>query len=274
MTQVRNEPKSQRLSVRSPAAEVENANSYPTQTLFQQIIEKKLPLINNIVIIGRLRDTWDKQSELADYYENYINSIPSVLEKSLDNRECHTPGGSSMPPVTGLLLIFPTLFIHSLEVTNPAMKLILEDLDQSIRNRDNGLIREASILNISYNVPARTYSNWTFKSVKLAVEDLDAQPAETIEAISLEVLGKLLRIAKYQANERRANERPVDILANVDQRADLLPNQANINYLLKQPIFQTAEDILKNYQRPINVRFESDLTAPPTHRLFPINFSL
>ena len=42
MTQVRNEPKSQRLSVRSPAAEVENANSYPTQTLFQQIVEKKV----------------------------------------------------------------------------------------------------------------------------------------------------------------------------------------------------------------------------------------
>ena len=53
----------------------------------------------------------------------------------------------------------------------------------------------------------RIYSNWTFKSVKLAVEDLDAQPAETVEAISLEVLGKLLRIAKYQANERRANVR-------------------------------------------------------------------
>ena len=146
------------------------------------------------------------------------------MEKNLDNRECHTPGGSSIPPVSGLLLIFPTLFIHSLEVTNPAMKLILEDLDDSIRNRDNGLIREASILNISYNVisliswkiiwelvllkvPVRIYSNWTFKSVKLAVEDLDAQPAETVEAISLEVLGKLLRIAKYQANERRANVR-------------------------------------------------------------------
>jgi hypothetical protein len=61
----------------------------------------------------------------------------------------------------------------------------------------------------------------------------------------------------------------------------------NINYLLKQPIFRTAEDILKNYKRPVNIRFESgmfysftgfayffshllDLTAPPTHRLFPI----
>lgn len=67
----------------------------------------------------------------------------------------------------------------------------------------------------------------------------------------------------------------------------------NINFLLKQPIFRTAEDILKNYNRPINIRFESgkynyfifclikilfldlfsiDLTAPPTHRLFPISF--
>lgn len=87
-------------------------------------------------------------------------------------------------------------------------------------------------------------------------------------------------------------ERPIDILANIDQqRADLLPNQVSINYLLKQPVFRTAEDILKNYQRPINIRFESgefdtemfrrrfffssshlDIIAPPTHRLFPITF--
>ena len=68
----------------------------------------------------------------------------------------------------------------------------------------------------------------------------------------------------------------------------------NVNYLLKQPIFRTAEDILKNYSRPVNIRFESgndgichminiecrfffvfnvsDFTAPPTHRLFPITF--
>ena len=68
-------------------------------------------------------------------------------------------------------------------------------------------------------------------------------------------------------------ERAVDVLANFDQqRPDLLPNQGdqkkevylsdfsllvNINYLLKQPIFRTAEDILKNYYRPINVCFES-----------------
>jgi len=31
----------------------------------------------------------------------------------------------------------------------------------------------------------------------------------------------------------------------------------NINYLLKQPIFRTAEEYLKTFQRPINVRFES-----------------
>ena len=35
------------------------------------------------------------------------------------------------------------------------------------------------------------------------MEDLDAQPAETVEAIALEVLGKLLRLARYQDEERQ-----------------------------------------------------------------------
>ena len=54
---------------------------------------------------------------------------------------------------TGLLLIFPSLFVHYLEVTDAALQLILEDLNQAMDpSRSNGLIREARILNISYNV--------------------------------------------------------------------------------------------------------------------------
>jgi hypothetical protein len=91
------------------------------------------------------------QRFFIDYYQNFMNSLSITMEKSFDNRHHNTPEGNSIPPATGLLLIFPTLFVHSLEVTDSALKLILEDLNQSINN-PNGLIREASILNISYNV--------------------------------------------------------------------------------------------------------------------------
>ena len=73
------------------------------------------------------------------------------MEKTLNSQQHNTPEDNSVQPATGLFLIFPTLFIHFLEVTNSAMKSIVEDLNESINNR-NGLIREASILNISYNV--------------------------------------------------------------------------------------------------------------------------
>lgn len=77
--------------------------------------------------------------------------MPSPTEKRTDNRQQNTPNEINVQPATGLLLIFPTLFIHYLEVTNTAMKLILEDLDRAVHN-ERGLVREASILNISYNV--------------------------------------------------------------------------------------------------------------------------
>lgn len=114
------------------------------------------------------------------------------------------------------------------------MKLILEDLDRAVHH-ERGLVREASILNISYNVccylifdcrlekkidfisfqiASRSYPNWSYKSIKLAVEDLDAQPAETTEAIALEVLTKLLRLARYQADER---QRHVSFAVHFDQ---------------------------------------------------------
>jgi hypothetical protein len=96
-----------------------------------------------------------------EYYKNFINSLPITVEKIFENRQHDTPDENIVLPATGLLLIFPTLFVHYLEITNSALKLILEDLHQSINNRD-GLIREASILNISYNVCIlcfRKYSN-------------------------------------------------------------------------------------------------------------------
>ncbi len=88
---------------------------------------------------------------IIDYYQNFINSLPITVEKNYESRQHNTPEDNNVQPATGLLLIFPTLFVHYLEVTNSALKFILEDLHQSINNRD-GLIREASILNISYNV--------------------------------------------------------------------------------------------------------------------------
>lgn len=86
-----------------------------------------------------------------DYYKNFISSLPITPEKNVVSHQHNTPEEETVQPATGLLLIFPTLFVHYLEVTNSALKLILEDLNQSIKNRE-GLIREASILNISYNV--------------------------------------------------------------------------------------------------------------------------
>ena len=77
--------------------------------------------------------------------------MPITVEKNIDSRQTNTPEENTVQPATGLLLIFPTLFVHFLEVTNTALKLILEDLHQSINNHD-GFIREARILNISYNV--------------------------------------------------------------------------------------------------------------------------
>ena len=119
------------------------------------------------MIIGRLRDGWDKIPELGgetssliftdrddcalDYYQKVISSLPIVSEKRTENRPQNTPDESVTQPATGLLLIFPTLFIHYLEVTNAAMRQILDDLNQSIHHA-HGLVREASILNISYNV--------------------------------------------------------------------------------------------------------------------------
>ena len=99
------------------------------------------------MIIGRLRDAWDKQPELGGL--NDSDSLLLFRRPRFGSLIDYYRALMNTPSATGLLLIFPSLFVHYLEVTDAALKLILEDLNHS---RSNELIREARILNISYNV--------------------------------------------------------------------------------------------------------------------------
>ncbi|CAF0863900.1 unnamed protein product [Didymodactylos carnosus] len=140
-------------------------------------------------------------------------------------------------------------------------ELTSNGLSQPVDNKDSHDYPTLSLFEQTRQkkINMRLYPNWSYKSIKLAVEDLDAQPAETVEAIAIEILGKLLKLGRHIAEEkRRAVDKVTDVVAQIDlSRPDLLPNQANVNYLLKQPIFQTADTVLNNYKRPINIRFES-----------------
>ena len=243
----------------------------------------------------------------------------------------------NVPPATGLLLIFPTLFVHYLEVTNVAMKLILEDLDRAVHNErvpelviqidqigcrrsrcstcwNNGGDRARSS---RQTIAIGKISGWRTDAPSRCcslVRDREKSTSPKriafwiiiIEIIHLTCQMKGLKTIFLRRNDRGTSWRTsisnglIYCRIKVREHAEKIDHRSllwsfailvSINYLLKQPVFRTAEDILKNYSRPINIRFESgnrhpfiinidrhrnifvsDFTAPPTHRLFPIAF--
>ena len=240
-----------------------------------------------------------------------IGSLLPTVEKRSENRQQNTPDDTSTQPATGLLLIFPTLFVHYLEVTNAAMRQILDDLNQSIHH-PHGLVREASVLNISYNVRAIAISFRGEHKITLLFPSLDSN-ATLSELVFQEHQISCRRSRRSASRDRRShrprNSRQTPTISTIpirrtatlgnhpthrrSSRFEMIHSGTNrrcsgqhrsatcgsvaqsrydegasnrfvtvmclvsINYLLKQPIFRTPEDILKNYTRPINIRFES-----------------
>lgn len=249
-----------------------------------------------------------------------IASLSPVVEKRPENRHPNTPEDRTTLPATGLLLIFPTLFIHYLEVTNAAMRQILDDLNQSIHH-PHGLVREASILNISYNVRSSWISFRGEQNISLLFLSLDSnstlfelvfqkhqiscrrswrstsrdrrshrarnsRQTPTISTIPIwrtattgnhptHLRSCLFKMIHSGTNRRCFGQYRSATCGSVAQsryeqgtsnRFVTVVCLVSINYLLKQPIFRTPEDLLKNYTRPINIRFESGKNATESTR--------
>lgn len=218
-------------------------------------------ILHRLIIVGKLSSKFDDKSKFGEYYDKMFKN----QQKAELNQKHPNPFHEK---VTGILIIYPTLFFHVIESSLETIKEILKDVEQ-MKDDENGMVNDSKILSVAHEIHVRLFPVYTFKMMNLNLEHDSNEPSETIEQLVQEIVTRLLRLGKFLTDNSK-NQFKKDIVDNLhDQHPEFLPNQNSANYLLKCNDLQTPFEYLENYRKPFKITFESELTWPAPVKLFP-----
>ena len=127
--------------------------------------------------------------------------------------------------VTGILIIYPTLFFHVIESSVSTIYQILQDL-QTMHADEEGMISDSKILNVAHEISVRLFPVYTFKMVNLVMEHDSTEPSEMLDALVQEQIVRVLRMGKF-LNDNSKNQFKKELIDNMhDQHPEFLPNQS------------------------------------------------
>lgn len=214
-----------------------------------------------MILVGKLRNFPDK-SKLGEYYDRMFRN----QQKAENNQKNPNP---FQEKVTGILIIYPTLFFHVLESSLETIRQILDDITTMQEDEVEGMIAEAKLLVMAHEVNVRLFPVYTFKMMNLVMEHDSTEPSETIDSLVHEQTVRLLRLGKF-LNDNSKNQFKKELIDNLhDQHPEFLPNQNTGSFLLKCSDLLTSAEYLENYKKPFNITLESELTWPAPVKIFP-----
>uniref|UniRef100_A0A8C0G6W0 Uncharacterized protein n=1 Tax=Chelonoidis abingdonii TaxID=106734 RepID=A0A8C0G6W0_CHEAB len=150
--------------------------------------------------------------------------------------------------VTGLLLLYPTYVVHTLEV------------------RGRALVLEPKILVLSHNIPSRLFQQWSYKVLAVPSRHLgyDTSREEPIETITGECLAMLLKLGMHLLKYPKVGTLggPLNLPdAVLEEVSNLIIPQDTIYHLLECRELLSPAQFLQAYDSPLNVVMDSVLNT-------------
>jgi len=200
-------------------------------------------LIHRLIYFGRLNpDATRNPMELGELYETFFRS---------------TVGNFQTEPVSGLLLVYPTYFMHILEGPENVLFDVIEEGIKGINN----IIQDFKVLVYISNVPGRLFSIWTFRVLSISMRIDGSKMQESFEnsvtdAITLiyKLSNELLKFSKVQMKSA------LDQLTV--KYSHLLVPQDLIETLLGHKELLTFLEFRMKYMLPIHVTLHEELVWP------------
>ncbi|XP_008820802.1 testis-expressed protein 47 [Nannospalax galili] len=215
----------------------------------QRLQLKKFPL-HRMFLVGYIQANVEKK-EITEYYEQLFQLI---LKHHLGEA------------VTGLLLIYPTSFLHILETSNGTLFRILLDYVVHEKDETEFMIQNMKIIVISHNIPTRLFMQWHVSVINVPVMYLDdVTQSQSLAEVTTEFLTLTHRLALHLFKTVKVGTKePGDNLHQV--APDLLLPEQIIKYLCNAEEFMDAATFLSMYNKPIHVTLHSDIVWPaPSH---------
>lgn len=210
-------------------------------------------LINFLVIIGKLNPEQRFSHELADYFEKQWKSSSGNLQ--------------AMEAVSGLLLIYPNHFVNILE----GSESILYEMLLLFAEKKPDVVSEAKVLAFVNNVPARLFSQWSYRILNLSSVRMDeSQLQESIETKVSEALTFLVKLSKELATVSK-----LQFKAALDQLttkyAHLILPQDLIEVLMKSKELVSIGEYGRRDKCPLDITLDYEVVWPVQEDLFMID---
>ncbi|XP_012513281.1 PREDICTED: uncharacterized protein C7orf62 homolog [Propithecus coquereli] len=192
-----------------------------------------------------------EKKDISEYYEQLFQSI---LKHHLEE------------VVTGLLLIYPTSFLHILESSSGALFQILLDYLGHENDEKEFFIQEMKIIVISHNIPTRLFMQWHVSAIKVPVMYLDdVTQSQSLKEVITDFITQIHKLSLYLFKTIKVvTKGPGDNLHHAVP--DLLLPEQIIKYLCESEEFMDPATFINMYNRPMHVTLDSEVVWPaPSH---------
>eukprot|EP00062_Callorhinchus_milii_P008922 gi/632952176/ref/XP_007891712.1/ PREDICTED: uncharacterized protein C7orf62 homolog isoform X2 [Callorhinchus milii] len=209
-------------------------------------------ILHRFVYITQYNSANTNRRKVSDYYETLFHRIQAEHQEET---------------LTGLMLLHPTCAVHLLESSTDRLYAVIRDLARTSEG-DQATMKNTKILVLSHNIPSRLFQQWHGRIINLPVTLLmDNIEQEPMDKLVPECLSLLLKLGVHLlANPKKAIIGMNDSVA--EEVRHLIIKENTINYLCERPEFDTPQQFLEVYDKPVYVLQESELVWPAPHHLY------
>ncbi|XP_006635508.3 testis-expressed protein 47-like isoform X1 [Lepisosteus oculatus] len=214
----------------------------------QRAVKKKY-LLHRLIFIAYISPELADKRDLGAHYEQLYQKLQQFYQGD---------------GVTGLLLIYPSYVVHTIESSSDVLFSVLRDLRNMEEHRT--LIVDPKILVMSHDIPNRLFQQWSYKVLKLPARTLvDKSHREPTEKLVSESLTLLLRLGTYLLRTPKSSKTPPDSI--LDKVPELIIPQDTIGDLLEREELLSSQKYLETYDSPLNIVMDSERVWPPSEHL-------
>lgn len=239
----------------SPTIDLENEDRRSLYDIEKSRLGEKVIVVHRIIFIGCLKKETEKRLSVAGKIQE---DIANLRDKDDEN-------------LSGLMLMYTKHFIQILECSEKVYVAVARYLNSDCKPN---LIEKAKIISISHDIPQRLFKVVHVSALDIQAQNLHSyQPTESVEKLIVDMVGQILKLGSQIV--RLPKPEIVKCLENLHrEHPDLLPQQAVLNYLLKEDdgSLISMKEFLALHDEPFDITFDSELVWPIEASLYPNNY--
>jgi len=203
-------------------------------------------LLHRIIYLGRLNPDIRNPVELGDHYKNFFRGVAGNNDKQSWQTE----------QATGLLLLYPSYFLHILEGPE---NMLFDVIEENIKKENNAMI-DCKVLVFVSNIPGRMFSNWQYHVLSLTAVRMDASKMqESFESAITDALTLIHKLSKELIKAKVQMKGTLDLTTKYSH---LLLPQDLIESLLGLKELLTFSQFKEKYMLPLHVTLSNEMVWP------------